>query len=412
MFYKKIIWLILCGVLSYLTSAELVSPKEESSPPEQGMYRAAAVVGGGLAALCINFFLPQKEFIKQFILLIPIAPTTIFIALRIVDLLQPRIQKMSASKKIQSFITFSVATYVPFFILFISWISIAYGFGGLEQEMEKEVEKILYSSILPAFGISLGLNMIGFFIAYRFHTDKLTDLSYALTFSGITLGLYLLHLKKLNGYLHLGIVTMVLLWAFRLGSFLLKRILKEGKDARFDKFRAKFWRFGGFWLLQGLSVPIILLPAILFLTREEKNISSFPLQFFSSVAICISLLGLFIEHVADEQKSRFKEQKEHKGKWINEGLWRYSRHPNYFGEMLFWCGFYLAIFPYLSPLGRVFGALGPLYIISLLSFMSGIPILEDRADERWGKDEKYQAYKRRTSILVPWLVRSSRGSDH
>ena len=104
--------------------------------------------------------------------------------------------------------------------------------------------------------------------------------------------------------------------------------------------------------------------------------------------------------MADAQKSAFKEKEENSGRFIASGLWRYSRHPNYFGEMLVWWGLFLYAVPVLH--GAAFAVvIGPVFITLLLLFVSGVPPLERSADEKYGDDPAYREYKRRTSILVP-----------
>ena len=106
-----------------------------------------------------------------------------------------------------------------------------------------------------------------------------------------------------------------------------------------------------------------------------------------------------IESVADAQKSAFKAR-ENRGRFITSGLWRYSRHPNYFGEMLVWWGLFVFAVPFLD--GAAFAVvIGPVFITLLLLFVSGIPLLERSAEAKYGDDPAYREYKRGTSILVP-----------
>ena len=114
--------------------------------------------------------------------------------------------------------------------------------------------------------------------------------------------------------------------------------------------------------------------------------------------------GLLIEAAADAQKSAFKAKDTNRGRIITTGLWRYSRHPNYFGEILVWWGLFAYAVPFLH--GAAFAVVaGPVFITLLLLFVSGIPPLERGADEKHGDDPAYREYKRRTSILVPLLPR-------
>jgi len=94
-----------------------------------------------------------------------------------------------------------------------------------------------------------------------------------------------------------------------------------------------------------------------------------------------------------------------KDKWIDTGIWHYSRHPNYFGEILIWVGIYLYTLASLPLLPAIIGLVSPGFIIILLLFISGIPILEKSADKRWGSNPKYRAYKKQTSILIPAITK-------
>ena len=330
------------------------------------------------------------------------ALVTIELTLLLMRALDPTITLLASTRIGQNILTLLLSLMLGFFSLYIGRLVINYSLGYWHIDLSSEVVHLYYHALLPVFAISLGLNLIGFIIAYFFTTDKLTDLSYALTFAGTTLLLYVRGVRKISFNHRLGTLAMILLWAFRLGTFLFKRILKQKKDGRFDKMRANFLRFGGFWLLQGLSVPIILMPITIFLTVVEQD-NGFVYPIVGYIGAVIALFGLLIEHLADQQKYAFKQEVLNKNKWIMHGLWHYSRHPNYLGEMTFWIGIYIAVFPYFTTFQAIIAALSPLYITFLLSFVSGIPILEYRADERWGDQKAYQAYKKKTSILIPFL---------
>ena len=242
--------------------------------------------------------------------------------------------------------------------------------------------------------IALGINLIMFVPAFKFRTDKLTDLSYSITFILLTLYAYLVNTPA---SLKLIAASMVVVWALRLGIFLFIRIRKMQKDKRFDGIRESFFRFIRFWLLQGLAVFVILLPALFFMTGDATR-AWWP-------GLIIWLMGLVVESTADFQKYAFKQDKSNQGKFISTGLWRYSRHPNYFGEILCWTGIYVFVLPSLSWLQGAIAIISPLMIATLLIFVTGLPPLEKYAEEKWGKLREYREYKRRTSILIPWFLR-------
>lgn len=241
--------------------------------------------------------------------------------------------------------------------------------------------------------VSIGINLAMFLVAFRRQTDKLTDISYALSF--VVLAVVGLAMNRPSAT-KLLIASMVAMWAGRLGGYLLVRIQRIGRDKRFDGMRTHFWSFGRFWLLQGVSVWAISLAALLALA--SRDVLFYPV---SLLGVMIWAVGLTIEAVADRQKFAFINDPANKGKWIDSGVWRYSRHPNYFGEIMVWLGIFLAAVPTLSGAAMGLAAVSPMFIVALLLFVSGVPPLERSADLRWGKDPAYQAYKARTSLLIP-----------
>lgn len=247
---------------------------------------------------------------------------------------------------------------------------------------------------LFTFLVILGLQVLFFLIANTFKTDKVTDLAYGISFF---IALWLIFFSSAYSLPKLLIVIAVTLWGLRLAVYLFIRILKMGRDKRFDKIRNSFIDFAKFWILQAVSIWIILLPYIWFV---DQQITEFRTLFYPGLAIWAA--GLIIETIADWQKFKFKNNPENKGKWANIGLWKYSRHPNYFGEILCWLGLFITVLPYLSGFKYLF-IISPIYITTLLLFVSGIPPLEKRYDQKYGDNRKYQQYKSSTSLLIPWF---------
>lgn len=243
--------------------------------------------------------------------------------------------------------------------------------------------------------IALIINLMLFIPAYFFKTDKLTDLSYAISFGALTL--YVLAMNTIT-YASLALVTMILLWSLRIGIYLFIRINRIKKDNRFDEMRHKFLPFLKFWILQGFTVWVILIPSILFLSNNMRE-----LTLVGYAGAFIWGIGLIIETISDLQKYKFISNSENKNKWIQTGLWKYSRHPNYFGEIILWCGIYIYTLKGLSTYQALIGLLSPFYIAALLIFVSGIPILEKTADKKWGQNRDYQKYKQNTPALIPFL---------
>jgi steroid 5-alpha reductase family enzyme len=249
------------------------------------------------------------------------------------------------------------------------------------------------TAILLSLGIALAVNGLFFAVAAARRTDVVTDLSYSLTFA--VLAVVLLFTGAAEP-VQLVASLLVVVWAVRLGTYLFRRIMRMKVDHRFDGMRDDPLRFARFWLLQAITVAVVMLPVTYLLDRDDPP----GIGAWSVAGAAVWLVGLLVEAIADAQKSAFKAKAENRDRFVASGLWRYSRHPNYFGEMLVWWGLFLYTVPVLH--GAAFAVVaGPVFITLLLLFVSGIPPLERSADEKYGNDPAYREYKRRTSILVP-----------
>ncbi len=244
--------------------------------------------------------------------------------------------------------------------------------------------------------IAFGINTIFFIYAFKRKTDVVTDLSYSLSFFLATTYIYVVHSQK--NLVQTLLLVVVVLWALRLGSYLLSRILATKVDHRFDDKRDSFFRFGAFWLLQATAVWVIMLP-VTFAMGAQDLVINMP---FLIVGFALSLFGLVYETIADHQKTTFK--KKNPTKLITTGLWATSRHPNYFGEILVWWGTLIVVLPYLSG-ATYLVAFGPAFITVLLLFVSGVNLLEKSWKEKYGKEDYFKEYVRQTSIFIPWKKR-------
>lgn len=249
------------------------------------------------------------------------------------------------------------------------------------------------NEILLALGISLLMQAVFFAVAATFRTDKVTDLSYGLTF--IAIAAVLLSRGNASHFPQLALATMVIAWGVRLSGYLLIRIVHMGRDVRFDGIREKFWPFFKFWIGQAVAVWVIMLPVTLwFAAPTDWTPSMLP-------GAAIWTAGLLIETIADAQKFIAKRRRGGGDKWMTTGLWRYSRHPNYFGELLCWWGVFVFVAGSYSG-WQWAGVIGPLALTWILLKVTGIPTLEASARKKWGKNPAYQAHVRRTSRLIPW----------
>ena len=265
-------------------------------------------------------------------------------------------------------------------------------FGGLDfGPAERDLRDM---DILIALGVCVAINAIFFVFAAVLHTDKVTDLSYSISF--VVLAVFLLVRGGHYTALHIVTAVAIFLWGARLGSYLFLRILRTGVDHRFDDIREHPLRFARFWALQAVTVWVVMLPATILFSLPGS--AAFPVV--SIVGFALWAIGFALEEVADGQKSRFRRNPENSGRFIATGLWRYSRHPNYFGESLLWWGLFIAMIPVFSGWDFL-TAIGPVFLTALLLFVSGVPPLERSADGKYGGQPAYRQYKKKTSIFVP-----------
>ena len=255
---------------------------------------------------------------------------------------------------------------------------------------------------LPSFALaaSIGfiLHWLIFIPSYIYQTEHYFDLIGSISYISIVLFTFLA-LNNLDVRLIL-IGLFILVWAVRLGSFLFIRVKRDGKDNRFTVKKTKFWWFLFTWTIGGLWVFITMAAGLAAMTSAKVV----PLGWFALIGIFLWLEGFLVEVVADHQKNRFRSKKENQGRFINEGLWSFSRHPNYYGEITLWLGIAFIAFPVLQG-WQLLTLISPIFVYILLTRISGVTMLERRADKKWGDDPEYQRYKETTSSLIPMFKR-------
>lgn len=259
---------------------------------------------------------------------------------------------------------------------------------------------IVFVGNIPLFAflilLAFVIQWIAFIPAYMFKTEKFYDLTGSLTY----ISLILFALVKMGRYdlRSLVLTGLVLVWAFRLGFYLFKRVLRAGEDTRFKEIKNSFSRFLLAWTLQALWVSFTAGAAFAAITAPNEV--SF--EIFGVAGVILWLIGFGFESIADLQKSRFNANPQNRGKYINTGLWSISRHPNYFGEIVIWVGIALISFPAMEG-WRYITLISPVFVALLITQISGVPILERLADERWGGQKDYEEYKQKTPVLIPKL---------
>ena len=251
--------------------------------------------------------------------------------------------------------------------------------------------EIVENAIILAFLI----HWILFIPAFLFKTEKFFDLSGSFTY--ISVIIYVVYSKnkffdQIGGVI---LASLIILWAVRLGSFLFFRIKKAGEDKRFREIKTSFTRFFLLWTISGMWVSLCSMCALTAIASYNGVVIN-NLFYFGLV---VFLSGLTIEITADNQKTKFRKNPKNKDKFINKGLWSYSRHPNYVGEITLWLG--VAIISFSSLDGwQYISLISPVFTYLLLVYVSGVPQLEESGQKKWGHLKDYQEYIKNTPSLI------------
>lgn len=195
------------------------------------------------------------------------------------------------------------------------------------------------------------------------------------------------------------VCSLILIWGSRLSIRIFLRNKGKPEDPRYRKWREEWGRFFilrsylQVFLLQGLILLVNISPVLIINTTSDGS-----LTFLDVLGLLVWLTGFFFESVGDYQLDRFLKDTGNRGAIMDVGLWRYTRHPNYFGEITMWWG--ILIIALSVPYGWL-GFIGPLTITLMIVLVSGIPMTERLMEKNPGFEE----YKRRTSVLIPWFPR-------
>jgi len=242
---------------------------------------------------------------------------------------------------------------------------------------------------------------LAFIPAYLYQTEKYYDLtgtaSYWLVILFLLICSYFGDVTLDSRDMLLAALTLI--WSLRLGYFLFMRALQEGGDSRFDSIKPVFNKFLLAWTLQGLWVLVTAAAVITVLSSQQHT----PLTVWDMPVIVVWFIAFGIEVFADHQKT-MHHKTFGKSRFIETGLWRYCRHPNYFGEIVMWFTIAILAWPVLSGWSYV-ALISPIFVYWLITHVSGIPMLEKSADQRWGKQADYIRYKSTTPRLIPQIKR-------
>jgi steroid 5-alpha reductase family enzyme len=248
--------------------------------------------------------------------------------------------------------------------------------------------------LLVCAGLAFAVQWAAFIPAYLLKTEKFYDLSGSATY--LLLLACVAKFGPPRSLADLLVLVLCGLWAVRLGTFLFLRVHKDGSDKRFAQIKTSFFRFAVSWTLQGLWVFLTLLPVLIVVASPQWHSTTA----WTMAGAAIWAIGFATEVIADWQKRQFRADPSNAAKFIQTGLWAWSRHPNYAGEIVLWVGIFVMCVPMLSGWHWVAVA-SPLFVALLLTKVSGVPLLEASADKRWGEDAGYLAYKQSTPVLWP-----------
>lgn len=257
----------------------------------------------------------------------------------------------------------------------------------------------LLSSAVICLIVAMLFMSVMFLIGRRIGRYDIVDVAWGLTFVIVVLVSFMI--APSDHAASLVLLGLVAIWGARLSSHIYRRLRASShEDRRYVELRQK-WHAANedlamylrVYLVQALLATIVCLP-VLVVNAAQTDVSSM----FLWVGLALWVGGFICEAAADRQLRAFIRDPQNKGRLMMSGLWRYSRHPNYFGELVQWWA--IGVIALGVPYGWI-GFVGPLTITYLIVFVSGIPLIEKVFEGRAGWSE----YKSRTSVLIPWFVR-------
>lgn len=256
-----------------------------------------------------------------------------------------------------------------------------------------------FPAVFACAALAFAVNWLAFVPAALFQSDRFYDTTGALTYLSVIAAASVAAIEARGslGPVALAVAGMVAVWTVRLGSFLFTRIhAAGGTDVRFAKIKVNPPRFLVAWTLQACWVIFTASAALVIITAPEPR----PLDAFFWAGSTLWAIGFAFEVIADEQKRRFRADPANRGQFIASGLWAWSQHPNYFGEIALWAGILVIALPQLSGWNWLV-VFSPVFVTLLLTKVSGINLLDAIARKRWGDDPAWQAYVARTPVLFP-----------
>jgi len=256
-------------------------------------------------------------------------------------------------------------------------------------------------SLIVASALLIFVYMTGlFFLAHARKDNSLADIGWGIGF--ILVAALSLVLEPGWTFRRLLVDILVTAWGLSLAAHVFLRNRKRGEDFRYAKWRREWGRtfvlrsYLQVFVLQGLILLIIAYPIIL--VNHSSDSTRTPLD---AIGLAVWIVGFLFETVGDEQLRRFKRDPSAKGRIMTAGLWKYTRHPNYFGEATMWWGIFLIS---LSVQNGWTAVVSPAVITFMLLRVSGVTMLE----KKYADNPEFAAYARRTSAFVPWFPKKTR----
>ena len=251
--------------------------------------------------------------------------------------------------------------------------------------------EIVKNAVLLAYII----HWIAYIPAYIFQTEKFYDITGSITYLGVVWFVFLSSYQSISlNFGNLILALLISIWTIRLGIFLFMRIHKAGEDKRFRSIKTSATQFLMTFTLSGLWVTLCSMCALVAISSSDGIV----MNAITYIGIILFIIGFGIEIIADNQKTAFRSIEANKDKFITSGLWAKSRHPNYFGEVLLW--FAVAVISFSSLEGlQLITLISPVFTYLLLVYVSGVRMLEDMNDKKWGNNEEYVNYKKNTPML-------------
>ena len=285
--------------------------------------------------------------------------------------------------------------------ILLRWVFILLIFcfvGGLTYAGTPKIQSdLLFEAAVLIFGIQV----LVFLPSFWAQTEHFYDLTGGITYLTTMTYMGVRHQQIFGEWdlRSLVLTALIGIWAIRLSSFLFTRVKRVGKDGRFDSLKTSFTRFLLTWMLQGLWVFMCTYPALIALASPSSSETT-----FLFIGSALWALGWVYEVIADRQKTAFNKDPKNAGKFINIGVWKQSRHPNYVGEWILWTGITIIAIPVYEG-WQWLAFITPVFVYWLLNKVSGVNLLEIRADKKWGDDPAYQKYKNETPVFFPNLFK-------